>query len=72
MPDQVTLFEVGPRDGLQSLGAQVPTETKIALITALSRAGFSKIEATSFVSPYKLNFHFCLWTSSRKLLKRYR
>nr|WP_319251611.1 hydroxymethylglutaryl-CoA lyase [uncultured Celeribacter sp.] len=51
MPDQVTLFEVGPRDGLQSLGAQVPTETKIALITALSRAGFSKIEATSFVSP---------------------
>ena len=51
MPDQVTLFEVGPRDGLQSLGAQVSTETKIALITALSRAGFSKIEATSFVSP---------------------
>lgn len=51
MKDQVTIFEVGPRDGLQSLGLQVPTETKIALIDALSRAGLTKIEATSFVSP---------------------
>lgn len=51
MADHVTLFEVGPRDGLQSLGLQVPTETKIALIDALSRTGLTKIEATSFVSP---------------------
>lgn len=51
MTEQVTLFEVGPRDGLQSLGLQVPTETKVALIEALSRTGLTKIEATSFVSP---------------------
>lgn len=51
MTDHVTIFEVGPRDGLQSLGLQVPTETKIALINALSSSGLTKIEATSFVSP---------------------
>ena len=47
----VTLYEVGPRDGLQSLGAMVDTETKVALVEALTRAGFKKIEVTSFVSP---------------------
>lgn len=46
----VTIYEVGPRDGLQSLGQLVPTATKIALINALSEAGLSKIEATSFVN----------------------
>jgi hydroxymethylglutaryl-CoA lyase len=51
MGDCVTIFEVGPRDGLQSLGRQVSTETKVALIDALSRTGLTKIEATSFVSP---------------------
>ncbi|MEM1039590.1 MAG: hydroxymethylglutaryl-CoA lyase [Pseudomonadota bacterium] len=47
----VTIYEVGPRDGLQSLGQHVPTATKVALIHALSQAGFTKIEATSFVNP---------------------
>ena len=47
----VTLFEVGPRDGLQSRGSMVSTEGKIDLIDALSRSGFRRIEATSFVSP---------------------
>lgn len=51
MGELVTVFEVGPRDGLQSLGIDVPTENKVALIDALSRAGFRKIEVTSFVSP---------------------
>jgi hydroxymethylglutaryl-CoA lyase len=51
MSDTITVFEVGPRDGLQSLGAHVATQTKIALIDALARAGLRKIEATSFVSP---------------------
>jgi hydroxymethylglutaryl-CoA lyase len=50
MAELVTVFEVGPRDGLQSLEAVVPTELKVALINALSNAGFRKIEATSFVS----------------------
>lgn len=49
--DTVTLFEVGPRDGLQSLKTQVPAATKIALVDALSNTGLGKIEVTSFVSP---------------------
>ncbi|WP_417253399.1 hydroxymethylglutaryl-CoA lyase [Celeribacter sp.] len=51
MTERVIIFEVGPRDGLQSLGLQVPTAMKVALIEALSRTGLTKIEATSFVSP---------------------
>lgn len=49
--DFATLFEVGPRDGLQSLDIDIPTRQKIDLINALSATGFSKIETTSFVSP---------------------
>jgi hydroxymethylglutaryl-CoA lyase len=45
------LQEVGPRDGLQVEQAFVPTAEKIALVDGLSEAGFSKIEATAFVSP---------------------
>ncbi|MCB2102484.1 MAG: hydroxymethylglutaryl-CoA lyase [Rhodobacterales bacterium] len=51
MREKVTVFEVGPRDGLQNEKALVPTETKIALVDALSACGFRKIEVTSFVSP---------------------
>jgi hydroxymethylglutaryl-CoA lyase len=43
--------EVAPRDGLQIEPVFVPTETKVALIDALSAAGFTRIEAGSFVSP---------------------
>jgi hydroxymethylglutaryl-CoA lyase len=47
----ITIFEVGPRDGLQSIAAQIPTVQKIGLIDALSASGLKKIEATSFVNP---------------------
>ena len=50
-PDKVTVVEVGPRDGLQSLGRWIDTEIKIAMIDRLSDAGFPVIEATSFASP---------------------
>ena len=50
-PSQVTIVEVGPRDGLQMEKVFVPTEAKIALINAIARAGIRKMEATSFVSP---------------------
>jgi len=43
--------EVAPRDGLQIEPTWVETEDKIALIDQLSLAGFSRIEAGSFVSP---------------------
>jgi hydroxymethylglutaryl-CoA lyase len=46
-----TIVEVGPRDGLQSHDAEVPTDRKVALIERLVAAGLTEIEATSFVSP---------------------
>lgn len=51
MPEQVEIFEMGPRDGLQNEKRLIPTEDKIALVDLLSKAGFRRIEVTSFVSP---------------------
>src|SRR3954468_3026036 len=50
LPERISLREVGPRDGLQN-EAPVPTESKVALIDALSRTGVGRIEAVSFVHP---------------------
>ncbi len=50
LPDQISLREVGPRDGLQNEDP-VPTQAKIALIDRLSATGVSRIEAVSFVRP---------------------
>jgi hydroxymethylglutaryl-CoA lyase len=46
-----TIVEVGPRDGLQSHDAEVPTDRKVALIERLAAAGLTEIEATSFAHP---------------------
>ena len=51
MSDDVTLFEVGPRDGLQNESKPIATKAKITLVNELSACGFQKIEVTSFVSP---------------------
>ncbi len=51
MSDQVLVFEMAPRDGLQNEERIIPTEDKIALVDALSRSGLGKIETASFVSP---------------------
>jgi hydroxymethylglutaryl-CoA lyase len=48
---RVTVYEVGPRDGLQNEAATVPTEGKLALVRALVAAGLTRVEATSYVSP---------------------
>ena len=45
------IFEVGPRDGLQNEKREIPVSEKIALVDMLTRAGFSRIEVASFVSP---------------------
>ncbi|MPZ70625.1 MAG: hydroxymethylglutaryl-CoA lyase [Actinobacteria bacterium] len=50
-PSEVTIREVGPRDGIQSEKAEVSTADKIRLIDALSATGLPRIEAVSFVSP---------------------
>jgi hydroxymethylglutaryl-CoA lyase len=51
LPEQVTIYEVGPRDGLQAEKEIVDTRTKIEFITGLRGTGLTAIEATSFVSP---------------------
>jgi hydroxymethylglutaryl-CoA lyase len=51
LPAQVTIVDVGPRDGLQNEAQPVSTEAKIALVNDLARAGVPRIEVTSFVSP---------------------
>lgn len=50
-PKQVTLIEVGPRDGLQNEPSFVATQTKVDLINLLAKSGLTHIEITSFVSP---------------------
>jgi len=51
LPKRVTIYEVGPRDGLQNESRMVPTADKIAFIDALSETGLPAIEITSFVNP---------------------
>jgi isopropylmalate/homocitrate/citramalate synthase len=51
LPRSVTLFEMGPRDGLQNESAIIATEDKVRYIDLLSQTGLRWIEATSFVSP---------------------
>ena len=51
LPDRVTVYEVGPRDGLQNESAVVPVEVKAELVRRLVAAGLPAVELTSFVSP---------------------
>ena len=50
-PSHVTIYEVGPRDGLQNEARPIATSDKIAMIDALTATGLSRIEITSFVNP---------------------
>jgi Isopropylmalate/homocitrate/citramalate synthases len=51
LPERVTIYEVGPRDGLQNESAVVPVAVKAEFIARLAAAGLTVIEATSFVHP---------------------
>jgi len=51
LPDEVSIYEVSPRDGLQNESAQVATHAKVRLIESLVEAGLKRVEVTSFVSP---------------------
>ncbi len=51
MAENVEIFEVGPRDGLQNEKRLIPAAEKVALVDLLSRAGYRRIEVASFVSP---------------------
>jgi len=51
LPARVTIYEVGPRDGLQNESTVVPLHTKAEFIRRLVSAGLPIVEATSFVHP---------------------
>ena len=51
LPAKVKIVEVGPRDGLQNEKETIVAAVKIELVNRLTAAGFSNIEAASFVSP---------------------
>ncbi|WP_042223657.1 hydroxymethylglutaryl-CoA lyase [Oceanobacillus manasiensis] len=50
-PPEVTIKEVGPRDGLQNERTVVPLDAKVEWINLLSETGMSYIEISSFVRP---------------------
>lgn len=52
LPAEVSLYEVGPRDGLQNEAVTIGTVRKLRLIEALIASGLKRIEITSFVSPH--------------------
>jgi hydroxymethylglutaryl-CoA lyase len=51
LPDRVTIYEVGPRDGLQNESAIVDVAVKAEFVHRLVEAGLTTIETTSFVHP---------------------
>jgi hydroxymethylglutaryl-CoA lyase len=51
LPERVTIYEVGPRDGLQNEPNTVSVDVKAEFLARLADAGLSVIEATSFVHP---------------------
>ena len=51
LPKEVTVYEVGPRDGLQNEALVLPTSLKLQLVKRLIRSGVPAIEVASFVRP---------------------
>jgi hydroxymethylglutaryl-CoA lyase len=51
LPGRVTIYEVGPRDGLQNESAIVDVAVKAEFVHRLVEAGLTTIETTSFVHP---------------------
>ncbi|HEX2300945.1 MAG TPA: hydroxymethylglutaryl-CoA lyase [Pseudonocardiaceae bacterium] len=51
LPERVTIWEVGARDGLQNEAVPVPVGVKVEFLDRLGAAGLGVLEATSFVHP---------------------
>lgn len=51
LPDRVTVYEVGPRDGLQNEPESLSVAVKAEFVDRLTDAGLPAIEVGSFVSP---------------------
>lgn len=51
MPETVSVYEVGPRDGLQNITTPLDLDVKLRFVEALADAGLQAVEAGAFVSP---------------------
>ena len=51
LPDRATVYEVGPRDGLQNEPETVSVDARVGFVDRLTDAGLCAIEVGSFVSP---------------------
>jgi isopropylmalate/homocitrate/citramalate synthase len=51
LPRRVTVYEVGPRDGLQNVAQALDVDIKVRFVEALADAGLPAVEAGAFVSP---------------------
>jgi len=51
IPPRISIYEVGPRDGLQNEDAVLPVEVKAEFIRRLVACGLTTVEITSFVHP---------------------
>ncbi|HEX5134167.1 MAG TPA: hydroxymethylglutaryl-CoA lyase, partial [Thermoanaerobaculia bacterium] len=51
LPERATVYEVGPRDGLQNEAEKLPVEARVRFVDLLTEAGLPAIEVGSFVSP---------------------
>jgi len=51
LPQRVTVYEVGPRDGLQNEPEALSIENRVKFVDLLTEAGLPAIEVGSFVSP---------------------
>lgn len=51
LPERVTIWEVGARDGLQNEQSIVDLDVKLEFLDRLAAAGLTVLEATSFVHP---------------------
>lgn len=51
VPSDVSIYEVGPRDGLQNEKVLLSTDRKLELIAGAVEAGIRRVEITSFVNP---------------------
>ena len=72
MKKHITVAEIGPRDGFQSISCEmIPTQTKLEIIEAVSAAGVRKLQCTSFVSPKAIPQMQDAAEISRYLLEKY-
>jgi hydroxymethylglutaryl-CoA lyase len=50
-PKEISIREVGPRDGFQNIVDFIPTEEKVKIVNMLVHSGVSRLEVSSFVHP---------------------